>query len=148
CSSMVHLGIMPTEVNLSSKFSEIHEHWQPHIAGELNGQLVKLVKFQGEFVWHHHDNEDEMFFVVKGQFRMEFQDRAVTIVEGEFIVVPRGVEHKPVADEECWVMLFEPDTTINTGNVVNERTVRELKRVSRKAKPSPQRTERYTEERH
>ena len=126
---MVHLGIMPTEVNLSSKFSEIHEHWQPHIAGELNGQLVKLVKFQGEFVWHHHDNEDEMFFVVKGQFRMEFQDRAVTIGEGEFIVVPRGVEHKPVADEECWVMLFEPASTLNTGNVVNERTVRELKRV-------------------
>ena len=126
---MAHLGIMPTEVNLSSKFSEIHEHWQPHIAGELNGQLVKLVKFQGEFVWHHHDNEDEMFFVVKGQFRMEFQDRAVTIGEGEFIVVPRGVEHKPVADEECWVMLFEPASTLNTGNVVNERTVRELKRV-------------------
>ena len=126
---MAHLGIMPTEVNLSSKFSEIHEHWQPHIAGELNGQLIKLVKFQGEFVWHHHDNEDEMFFVVKGQFRMEFQDKAVMIGEGEFIVVPRGVEHKPVADEECWVMLFEPASTLNTGNVVNERTVRELKRV-------------------
>ena len=149
---------MSTQVNLSDKFSQIHEHWKPHIAGELNGQLIKLVKFQGEFVWHHHDNEDEMFFVVKGQFRMEFRDeaprpegpdssrrdsarleavpspravdgRVVIIHEGEFIVVPRGVEHKPVADEECWVMLFEPASTLNTGNVVNERTVRELKHV-------------------
>jgi mannose-6-phosphate isomerase-like protein (cupin superfamily) len=120
---------MPTEANLSSKFAQIHEYWKPHIAGELNGQLIKLVKFQSEFVWHHHDNEDEMFFVVKGQFRMEFQDKSVRIGEGEFIVVPRGVEHKPVADQECWVMLFEPASTLNTGNVVNERTVRELKRV-------------------
>jgi len=120
---------MTTEVNLSSKFSQIHEHWKPHIAGELNGQMVKLVKFQGEFVWHHHDNEDEMFFVVKGQFRMEFREGSVNIAEGEFIIVPRGVEHKPVADEECWVMLFEPASTLNTGNVVNERTVRELKRL-------------------
>ncbi len=129
---------MLTAVNLSSKFSRIHEPWKPHIAGELNRQLIKLVKFQGEFVWHHHDNEDEMFFVVKGQFRMEFQDdagegarpiRTVAINQGEFIIVPRGVEHKPIADEECWVMLFEPASTLNTGNVVNERTVRELKRV-------------------
>ena len=120
---------MSTRVNLSSKFSQIHESWQPHIAGELNRQLIKLVKFAGEFVWHHHDNEDEMFLVVKGQFRMEFRDKAVTLNEGEFIIVPRGVEHKPVADVECWVMLFEPATTLNTGNVVNERTVRELKRV-------------------
>ena len=119
---------MPTEVNLSSKFAQIHEYWKPHIAGELNGQLIKLVKFQSEFVWHHHDNEDEMFFVVKGHFRMEFQDKSVRAGEGEFIVVPRGVEHKPVA-QECWVMLFEPASTLNTGNVVNERTVRELKRV-------------------
>jgi len=80
-------------------------------------------------VWHHHDNEDEMFLVVKGQFRMEFQNKTVTIEEGEFIVVPRGVQHKPVADEECWVMLFEPASTLNTGNIVNERTVRELKHV-------------------
>jgi mannose-6-phosphate isomerase-like protein (cupin superfamily) len=120
---------MPTEVNLFPKFSKIHEHWKPHIAGELNGQLIKLVKFQGEFVWHHHDNEDEMFFVVKGQFRMDFQDKSITISEGEFIIVPRGVEHEPVADEECWVMLFEPTSTLNTGNIVNERTVRELKRL-------------------
>ena len=120
---------MPNPVNLSDKFSQINQHWQPHIAGELNGQLIKLVKFQGEFVWHHHDTEDEMFFVVKGQFRMEFRDKSVLIREGEFIIVPRGVEHKPVADKECWVMLFEPASTLNTGNVVNERTVRELKRV-------------------
>ena len=149
---------MPNRVNLSDKFSQINQHWQPHIAGELNGQLIKLVKFQGEFVWHHHDNEDEMFFVIKGQFLMKFRDdpsgpkgpnssgidsarleavpsptaradRVVAIHEGEFIIVPRGVEHKPVADEECWVMLFEPASTLNTGNVVNERTVRELKRV-------------------
>ena len=120
---------MPTEVRPLAKFSQIQEYWQPHIAGELNGQLIKLVKFQGEFVWHHHDHEDEMFFVLKGHFRMEFQDKTVAIEEGEFIIVPRGVEHKPVADEECWVMLFEPASTLNTGNVVNERTVRELKRV-------------------
>ena len=120
---------MLDKVTLSSAFSHIPEPWQPHIAGELNGQLIKLVKFQGEFVWHHHDNEDEMFLVVKGQFRMEFRDDTVTLGEGEFIIVPRGVEHKPVADEECWVMLFEPASTLNTGNVVNERTVRDLNRV-------------------
>jgi mannose-6-phosphate isomerase-like protein (cupin superfamily) len=120
---------MIEKTNLLSKFSQIHEHWSPHIAGELNGQMIKLVKFKGEFVWHHHDDEDEMFLVVKGQFRMEFQDRTVQVNEGEFIVVPRGVEHKPVADEECWVLLFEPATTLNTGNVVNERTRRDLERV-------------------
>jgi mannose-6-phosphate isomerase-like protein (cupin superfamily) len=87
------------------------------------------VKFEGEFFWHHHDLEDEMFLVVKGQFRMEFRDKTVMLNQGEFIIVPRGVEHKPGADKECWVMLFEPSTTVNTGNVVNERTLRELKRV-------------------
>jgi mannose-6-phosphate isomerase-like protein (cupin superfamily) len=137
------------KITLASAFSKIQESWQPHIAGALNGQLIKLVKFQGEFVWHHHDNEDEMFLVVKGCFRMEFlageggrptheqnaadksfrATQTVILQEGEFIVVPRGVEHKPVADEECWVMLFEPASTLNTGNIVNERTVRELKRV-------------------
>ena len=123
-------------VTLASAFSHIHEPWQPHIAGELNGQLIKLVKLKGEFVWHHHDNEDEMFLVVKGQFRMEFAagegarpTRPITIHEGEFLIVPRGVEHKPVADEECWVMLFEPASTLNTGNVENERTLRNLKHV-------------------
>jgi len=120
---------MSAQVNLSDKFSQIHEHWQPHIAGELNGQLIKLVKFQGEFVWHHHEHEDEMFLVVKGQFRMEFRDTSVTVKEGEFIIVPREIEHKPVADQECCVMLFEPASTLNTGNLVNERTVHQLNRI-------------------
>jgi len=120
---------MCTRVDVADKFSQIHEFWQPHIAGELNGQLVKLVKFEGEFVWHHHEIEDEMFLVVKGQFRMELREKTVTLHPGEFIIVPRGVEHRPAADKECWVMLFEPATTVNTGNVANERTVRDLKRV-------------------
>lgn len=117
------------KVNIADKFAKISEYWKPHIAGELNGQMVKLVKTKGEFVFHHHDDEDEMFLVVKGRFRMEFLDRQEWIEEGEFIVVPRGVEHRPVADEECWIMLFEPASTLNTGNVVNERTLAELERV-------------------
>jgi mannose-6-phosphate isomerase-like protein (cupin superfamily) len=120
---------MPEKIDVADKLSQIHEYWKPHIAGELNGQLIKLVKFQGEFVWHHHQNEDEMFLVVRGQFRIEFRDKAVTLHEGDFIIVPRGVEHKPVADQECSVILFEPASTLNTGNLVNERTVQELKRV-------------------
>lgn len=117
------------KVNLAEKFSRVPEPWKPHIVGELNGQHVKIVKLQGEFVWHHHEDEDEMFLTVKGRFRMEFRDRSVWIEEGEFIVVPRAVEHKPIAEEEAWIMLFEPATTLNTGNVQNERTVRELQRV-------------------
>ena len=117
------------KVNLVEKFGRISDYYKPHIAGELNGQQVKLVKIDSAFVFHHHDNEDEMFLVVKGRFRMEFRDRQEWIEEGEFIVVPRGVEHKPVADEECWVVLFEPASTLNTGNVVNERTLPELQRV-------------------
>jgi mannose-6-phosphate isomerase-like protein (cupin superfamily) len=120
---------MPDKTNLTQKFSQIHEHWKPHIAGELNGQLIKLVRLKGEFVWHHHENEDEMFLVVKGRFRIEFRDKTVSLEEGEFIIVPRGVEHKPVADEECWIVLFEPASTLNTGNVVNEFTQRELEKV-------------------
>lgn len=120
---------MPTKIKLAQKFSQIHEYWKPHIAGELNGQLVKLTRVKGEFVWHHHDNEDEMFLVVKGRFRIEFRDKTVSLEEGEFIVVPRRVEHKPVADEECWIMLFEPASTLNTGNVENEFTQRNLERV-------------------
>jgi mannose-6-phosphate isomerase-like protein (cupin superfamily) len=127
---------MPDKVNLASKFSQIHEYWKPYIAGELNGQMVKLDKLKGEFVWHHHENEDELFLVVKGRFRIELRGlptspdtRAVWLEEGEFLVVPRGVEHRPVADEECWILLFEPASTLNTGNVLNERTVRELERV-------------------
>ncbi len=117
------------KVNIAEKFSHITEYWKPYIAAELNGQHLKLDKLKGEFVFHHHENEDEMFLVVKGRFRMEFRDRHEWIEAGEFIVVPRGVEHKPVADEECWLLLFEPASTLNTGNVVNERTIRELERV-------------------
>ncbi len=118
------------KVNIAEKFSKITEMWKPYVAAELNGQMVKLDKIKGEFVFHHHDNEDELFLVVKGRFRMEFRDRPHEwIEEGEFIVVPRGVEHKPVAEEECWFLLFEPAGTLNTGNVVNERTHRELEKV-------------------
>ena len=117
------------KVNLAQKLAGFRDHWKPRIVGELNGQQVKLVKFQGAFVWHHHDDEDEMFLVVKGRFRMEFRDRAVWLEEGEFLVVPRGVEHRPVAEEEAHVLLFEPASTLNTGNVRNERTVADLERI-------------------
>jgi mannose-6-phosphate isomerase-like protein (cupin superfamily) len=117
------------KVNITQKFSGISDYWNPRIAAELNGQYVKFVKFAGEFVFHHHDHEDELFLVVEGRFRMEFRDHHEWIEKGEFIVVPRGVEHRPVADEECSVILFEPASTLNTGNVVNERTVRELEHV-------------------
>src|ERR1700739_1652868 len=117
------------KVNIDEKFAKISEYWNPYIAAELNGQLVQFDKLLGEFVFHRHENEDEMFLVVKGRFRMEFRDRHEWIEEGEFIVVPRGVEHKPVADEECWILLFEPASTLNTGNVINERTLPELERV-------------------
>ncbi|HEV7374054.1 MAG TPA: cupin domain-containing protein [Pyrinomonadaceae bacterium] len=118
-----------SKINIEEKLALFDEQWQPKIVGELNGQYVKLVKFQGPFVWHHHDNEDEMFFVVKGRFRMEYQDHDEWIEEGEFVIVPRGVEHKPVAEEEAHVLLFEPASTLNTGNVQNERTVPELEKI-------------------
>jgi len=121
--------LMLDKINIAQKFSQIREYWKPYIAAELNGQLVKLDKLKGEFIWHHHENEDEMFLVVKGRFRIEFRDKTVWLEEGEFIVVPRGVEHKPVADEEAWILLFEPGSTLNTGNVVNDRTLRELEKV-------------------
>lgn len=114
------------KINLDQKFSLFSDHWSPKIVGELNGQQVKLAKFKGEFVWHKHDNEDEMFFVVKGNFRMEFRDKTVLVNENEFLIVPRGVEHRPVADEEVCVMLFEPATTLNTGDTVGELTKRDL----------------------
>jgi mannose-6-phosphate isomerase-like protein (cupin superfamily) len=117
------------KVNLVQKLSLIHEHWKPKIVGELNGQPVKLVKFQGPFVWHHHDTEDELLLVIQGRFRMEFRDRHVWIGEGEFLIVPRGVEHRPVADEEAQVLLFEPGTTVNTGNVRGALTELELERI-------------------
>ncbi len=120
---------MHDKVNLRQKLSLFADYWKPRVAGELNGQLVKLVKFQGEFLWHHHDHEDELFLVVQGRFRMEFRDRQVWLEEGEFLIVPRGVEHRPVADQEAHVLLFEPASTLNTGNVRNERTVAELERL-------------------
>jgi mannose-6-phosphate isomerase-like protein (cupin superfamily) len=119
----------PAKVNLRKKFAQFSDTWRPKIVGELNGQQVKMVTFQGEFVWHHHEQEDELFLVVQGRFRMEFRDRHVWLEEGEFLIVPRGVEHRPVADEEAHVLLFEPATTLNTGNVRNERTVAELERM-------------------
>jgi mannose-6-phosphate isomerase-like protein (cupin superfamily) len=117
------------KVNIEAKLARIAEHWSPKIVGELNGQYVKLVKFQGEFVWHHHDDEDELFLVIKGRFRMDFNDRQVWLEEGEFLVVPRGIEHRPVALEETHVLLFEPASTLNTGDVVNERTIRVPERI-------------------
>jgi mannose-6-phosphate isomerase-like protein (cupin superfamily) len=117
------------KINLPEKLSLFKEHWKPKIVGELNGQMVKLVKFKGPFVWHHHDHEDELFYVVKGSFDMEFEDSIVTVSEGEFIIVPRGVEHRPNATEECDVMLFEPASTLNTGNIENEKTLHRLEKI-------------------
>ncbi len=117
------------KVRLVSKFASFSEHWSPKIVGELNGQHVKVVKFVGEFVWHHHDHEDEMFLVHRGRFRMELRDRAIELEAGDFLIVPRGVEHRPVADEEVEVVLFEPAGTLNTGNVKSERTVAEPARI-------------------
>jgi mannose-6-phosphate isomerase-like protein (cupin superfamily) len=117
------------KVNLAEKLALFSAHFQPKIVGELNGQQVKLVKFQGPFVWHHHDDEDELFLVVRGSFDMELRDRTIHLQEGEFLVVPRGVEHRPVALEEVHVLLFEPASTLNTGNVRGERTVETLERL-------------------
>ena len=110
---------VPPKVSLAEKFDLIHEHWRPKVVGELNGQEVKLVKFQGEFVWHQHEHEDELFLVVKGRFRLEFRAHAIELGPGEFQIVPRGVEHRPVAEEEVEVLLFEPANVRNTGNVVD-----------------------------
>ncbi len=110
------------KVNLEEKFAGFSEHWQPRIVGELNGQHVKVVRLLGEFVWHHHEQEDELFLVLSGRLTIEFRDRVVELEEGELCIVPRGVEHRPVAQEEVKVLLFEPAATLNTGNVQNERT--------------------------
>ena len=117
------------KVNITEKLATFDERWSPKIVGELNGQHVKLVKLLGPFVWHHHDEEDELFLVVKGRFRTEYRDRNEWIEEGEFVIVPRGVEHRPVAEEEAHVMLFEPASTLNTGNVEGELTKKELDRI-------------------
>jgi mannose-6-phosphate isomerase-like protein (cupin superfamily) len=118
-----------TVVNIAEKLKRFEEQWQPKIVGELNDSYVKLVKFQGEFVWHLHEAEDELFLVVKGSLRMRLRERDLIVLPGEFIIIPRGVEHLPVADEETHVLLFEPKSTLNTGNVSNERTVPNLERI-------------------
>lgn len=116
-------------INVYEKLELFQDYWNPRIIGELNGQHVKLVKLQGEFVWHHHDDEDELFYVLKGILQMEFRDKTVTVRENEFIIVPRGVEHRPVAKEEVSIMLFEPASTLNTGNTHNELTRTELEKI-------------------
>jgi mannose-6-phosphate isomerase-like protein (cupin superfamily) len=117
------------KVSILDKFDLIQEFWSPKIVGELNGQQVKLAKFKGAFDWHFHESEDELFFIVKGKLRMEFRDRIVELTENEMLIVPRGVEHKPVAEDEALVMLFEPASTLNTGNITNERTQNVLDRI-------------------
>jgi mannose-6-phosphate isomerase-like protein (cupin superfamily) len=116
-------------INISEKLASFSDHWSPKIVGELNGQHVKLAKLQGEFIWHHHETEDELFLVIRGTLRMQFRDREEIINEGEFIIVPAGVEHRPVADEEVHILLFEPASTLNTGTLRNERTVEHLDRI-------------------
>lgn len=117
------------KINLAAKLAAFSEHWSPRIVGELNGQHVKLAKLQGEFVWHQHSQEDELFLVLHGRLDLHFRDRVVNLEEGEFCIVPRGVEHKPVATRECHVLLFEPISTLNTGNLRNERTVTSPERL-------------------
>ena len=117
------------KINIAEKLTLFSDHWNPRIVGELNGQHVKLVKFQGEFVWHKHDDEDELFYVLDGQFNMEFRDKTVELKTGEFLIVPRGVEHRPVAAQEVAVMLFEPNTTLNTGDTKGELTRETLEKI-------------------
>lgn len=117
------------KVSLVQKFGTVKEYWSPKIVGELNDSYVKLVKLKGEFIWHHHEQEDELFLVVKGRLLLRFRDRDVWLEEGEFLIVPKGVEHLPVAEEEAQVLLVEPKSTLNTGNVRNERTVEQLERI-------------------
>lgn len=117
------------KINVLEKFNKVTGYWNPGIAASLNGQEVKLARFLGSFPWHHHENEDELFYVVKGSFTMEFRDRKVALLEGEILVVPRGVEHRPVADKEAWVMLFEPASTINTGEDENAFTKKNLTNI-------------------
>lgn len=120
---------MLQKTNIREKLALFSDHWNPHIAGELNGQHIKLAKFKGEFTWHKHDNEDEMFLVIQGSFRMQLRDQTIELNEGDFIIIPKGTEHCPVADEEVQVMLFEPASTLNTGDQQNDFTKEELKRI-------------------
>jgi len=117
------------KVNLAETFARFADRWNPKIVGELNDAHVKLVKLEGEFVWHHHEREDELFLVVKGRLTIKLRTREIDLREGEFVIIPRGVEHLPVAREECWVLLLEPRSTLNTGNVAGERTVRQPDRL-------------------
>src|SRR5690348_6938198 len=117
------------KVNLTEKFSKFSDYWSPKIAGELNDSYIKLVKLKGEFVWHHHEQEDELFLVVKGKLLIKLRDRDIWLEEGEFVIIPRGVEHLPIAQEEVHVLLLEPKSTLNTGNIENERTVADLDRI-------------------
>jgi mannose-6-phosphate isomerase-like protein (cupin superfamily) len=116
-------AVIMEKVDLSEKLALFSEHWSPRVVGELNGQQVKLAKLLGEFVWHHHENEDELFLILRGTLAIHLRDRVIALEEGEFFIVPRGVDHKPVADREAHVLLLEPASTVNTGNVRNERTV-------------------------
>lgn len=120
---------MIDKVNLAEKFAQFSDYCNPRIVGAVNDCLIKVVKLKGEFIWHHHEAEDEMFLVIRGRLTMNFRDRAVDIAPGEFIVVPRGVEHKPAAEGEVEILLFEPGTVLNTGNVVNDRTVAQLEQI-------------------
>jgi mannose-6-phosphate isomerase-like protein (cupin superfamily) len=117
------------KVNLNQKFSLIQDYWSPKIAGEINDSHVKLVKLKGEFVWHHHETEDELFLVVKGKLLIKLRDRDISLQEGEFVIIPKGIDHLPIADEEAHVILLEPKTTLNTGNTQNERTVTNLEQI-------------------
>jgi mannose-6-phosphate isomerase-like protein (cupin superfamily) len=117
------------KVNLNQKFNLIQDYWSPKIAGEINDSHVKLVKLKGEFVWHHHETEDELFLVVKGKLLIKLRDRDIWLQEGEFVIIPKGIDHLPIADEEAHVILLEPKTTLNTGNTQNERTVTNLEQI-------------------
>ena len=114
------------KIKLTEKFSLFNDHWHPRIIGELNGQQVKLAKIQGEFIWHNHEEEDELFYIVKGILKIEFRDKTVELQAGEMIIVPKGVDHKPIAEEEVWIMLFEPKGTKHTGEIESDRTVKDL----------------------
>jgi len=117
------------KINLADKLNLFQDHWNPRVIGELNGQFVKLAKFTGDFIWHKHDKEDELFYVIEGSFEMELRDGAIQLKEGELIIIPRGVEHRPRSDKEVKIMLFEPATTLNTGDAESDLTVKKLDRI-------------------
>lgn len=117
------------KINLKEKFGLFNEYWSPRIIGEVNDSYVKIAKFKGEFTWHEHENEDEMFYVVKGLLTVKFRDKDISLQEGESIIIPKGTQHMPVAREEVHVMLIEPKTTLNTGNVINDKTVEKLEKI-------------------